>query len=156
MHICACSKQNAKTTRTSVCECESKRRWKRQTQTTNNKIVMQDDNGDDEKTITTDDANQHLYTWNSHFNSAFATLTFYKMQKSMCECGAEAKMETIESDDKRQTSHVRRRQRWKNDHDGRCQSAFVHVERLILVPHSHIDFVQKSMCECGAKMGWKR
>ena len=80
------------------------------------------------KTITTDDANQHLYMWNSHFSSTFAHWLFTKMQKSTCECGAETKMETIEWDDKRQNCHVRQRQRWKNDHDRRCQWAFVYVE----------------------------
>ena len=58
---------------------------------------MQDDDGD-EKTITTEDANQFVYMSNSHFNSTFAHCFFTNMQKSMCECAAKTNMKTIESD----------------------------------------------------------
>jgi hypothetical protein len=43
----------------------------------------------------------------------------------------------------------------KSDRNGRCDSVFVHIERLILVPHWHIDFLQentqKVMCRDGTK-----
>ena len=51
-----------------------------------------------------------------------------KCKQSMCECGAKAKMEMTDSDDKQQHRHAKTTTAVKNDHDGRCQSAFVHVE----------------------------
>ena len=33
----------------------------------------------------------------------------------------------------------------KSDRNGRCDSVFVHIERLILVAHWHIDFFYKNM-----------
>ena len=64
-------------------------------------------------TITTDDANQHLYTSNAHGCSTLAHRLFQKIQQSMCECGATIRTETTESDDKQQNRHARRRRRWK-------------------------------------------
>ena len=43
----------------------------------------------------------------------------------------------------------------KSDRNGRCDSVFIHIERLTSVPHWHIDFSQedakKVMCRDGAK-----
>ena len=105
---------------------EAKQRWKRQTQTTNNKIVMQDDDGDEQLSLQTmpiSICTRRTLMVVPHWHIDF----LQKMQKSMCECGAKVKMETTESDDKQKMS-CQTMTAMKNDHDGRCESIFVHVE----------------------------
>ena len=110
----------------SMCECGSKAKM----ETTDSDNKQQNRHARRRRrwtTVATDDANQHLYTSNSHGCSTLAHRLFTKMQKSMCECGAKIKMETTESDDKQKMS-CQTMTAMKNDHDGRCESICVHVE----------------------------
>ena len=66
---------------------EAKQRWKRQTQTTNNKNVMQDDDGDEQLSLQTmpiSICTRRTLMVVPHWHIDF----LQKMQKSMCECGA--------------------------------------------------------------------
>ena len=133
---------------------EQKQRWKRQNQTTNDKIVMSDDDSDEKRSWRT----MPISIWHVElsFSYTFATLTFYK-KKSKSQC-----------------ANAEQKQRWErwnrttsdkiimsdDDSDEKLSRRTMPMSMctcgtLILVPHSHIDLftnnMQQSTCECGAE-----
>ena len=133
MGICICARINFfgtltfhKNANSRCAYVEAKKQWKRQTQTTNNKIVMQDDDGDEQLSLQTMPINictrrTLMVVPHWHIDFFKNTTVNVRMRSHNKDGNDRIRRQTTKSSCKTTTA-------MKNCRYRRCQSASVHVE----------------------------